>query len=221
MVNKYTNPEKRNENEAVTITNRLGQLSISLPRITDDKRLRGYPGLAGTANRIAQLVPSNVYYVEPFAGTAKVFQETSISKFMGWYLNDKSKFVYQWLLREFGDRAHISNLDFNEIFDMFEDRPNASIVIDQPWHKSFYDKEYSCFDRKDVKTYDMEILKRCGKVKGVFLICSDRKNPRMLKSGFNNYLVTGEYMVAGGYTKTLVTTNQNLDITDKPWVTKI
>lgn len=56
MVNKYTKDIKINENKAKTIINRLGQKSISLPRISDDKRLRGYPGLAGTDSKIAKYI---------------------------------------------------------------------------------------------------------------------------------------------------------------------
>ena len=49
-----TTQEAINENKAVTIVNRLGQKSISLPRIDDGKRWAGYPGLAGTAKKIAK-----------------------------------------------------------------------------------------------------------------------------------------------------------------------
>ena len=78
MVEKWrgikTTQKRINENKPKTIINRLGQKSLSLPRIDDKKRWAGYPSLAGTARKIAKLIPKCKYYIEPFAGTAKVFQ---------------------------------------------------------------------------------------------------------------------------------------------------
>lgn len=210
MVNKYTMPEHKNEHQAKTIINRFKQKSISLPRITDDKRMRGYPGLAGTARKIAKYVPKNIdWYIEPFAGTAKVYQELQFKpNFV--LLNDKSKFVFDWLKRDFHN-INIWDLDFKQCIYKFLDNQKAFFLIDQPWHKELYFQNFSCFDRKDVKTYDEEILELCRHMKGRFIIASDRKNKRMLESGFNNKLIEGDYMVAGGLTKTLITSNMELE----------
>lgn len=221
MVNKYTQPIPKNEDEPVTTFNMLGQRTISLPRITDDKRLRGYPGLAGTARKLAQLVPSNEMYIEPFAGTAKVYQEINKGKFLKFLLNDKSKFVHKWLQQNFMDDPNmtISCQDFEEVMGNFYDKSNISWLIDQPWHKSFYDKNYSCFNRESVKKYDEAVLYYCREMRGKFIICTDRANPRMLKSGFDNYIVVGDYKVAGGFTKTLITTNIRLN--EREWLIRV
>lgn len=205
-INKYYKPAKVNELEAVTIINRLGQKSMSLPRIDETKKLRGYPGLAGTAKKIAELVPPGFSYIEPFAGTAKVYQELlkMPKKHRQYLLNDKSPFVYRWLEREFD--CLIMNEDFRYIMQMCDDK-NSVFLIDAPWHKEIYLQGFSCFDRAKVKDYDEEILELCKKLKGKFLICSDRDNKRMLNSGFRNILIEGEYKVVGGNVKTLVTTN--------------
>ncbi len=203
-MNKYTNNNPKYENIARTIINRLGQKSISLPRISDDKRLRGYPGLAGTASNISKYIPNCYTYVEPLAGTAKVYQELLISP-QYTILNDKSEFVVSWLKKEFPN-VTVNNMDFIDCILKY-DNYNTFFLIDAPWHRSFYDKSYSCFDRKDVKTYDEEILDICRTLKGKFIICSDRSNTRMLSSGFHNRLITGVYKIAGGYTKTLLTSN--------------
>jgi len=210
MTNKYTNNIKTNETVAKTIINRLGQKSISLPRISDDKRLRGYPGLAGTARKISKYIPICKYYIEPFAGTAKVYQELSFKpNFV--FLNDKSEFVFNWLNKEFKN-INIWKFDFKDCMNKFIKMKDAFYLIDIPWHKEIYLQSYSCFDRESVKDYDDEVLELCKKIKGKFIICSDRKNPRMLKSEFNNKLIEGNYKVAGGNVKTLLTSNIDFKI---------
>jgi len=209
MTNKYTMSTPLYEDRAKTIVNRLGQKSISLPRITDDKRMRGYPGLAGTAKAIADILPTCKYYVEPFAGTAKVYQELNRNKYTYAILNDKSPFVYEWLMREFNKdpMTYVYNADFVPIMERFSVQHKALFLIDAPWHREIYLQKYSCFDRETVKEYDEQILEMCRHMNAKFVICSDRKNPRMLKSGFRNKLIEGEYKVAGGNVKTLITTN--------------
>lgn len=213
MVNKYTRPEPTNEDIAKTITNRLGQKSMSLPRIDDTKKLRGYPGLSGTAEIIARCVPKCLFYVEPFAGTAKVYQELmKAGRNPFTILNDKSKFTYNWLKQEFYKVGEciVTNNDFVYCAEGWN-TPVTFTLFDQPWHKEIYLQGFSCFDRERVSDYDEQVLEICNKLQGNFIICTDRKNPRMLNSKFNNYMATGTYKVAGGVVKTLLTTNLKLD----------
>jgi len=201
-----------NEIQAKTIINRLGQKSISLPRITDDKRWAGYPGIAGVARKIAKLIPNCLTYVEPFAGTAKVFQElakrndVSIGQVV---LNDKSRFIYNWLKREFGYDVYVTREDFVKCIKRL-DSNKTFYLIDQAWFKSYYDQKFSCFDRESVKAYDEEVLDLCNHLKGKFIITTRKENKRMLNSGFHNKLIKSEYVVSGKYPRVLITTNLEL-----------
>lgn len=207
-----TNPNPRNEDQAVTIINRFGQKSISLPRIDDKKRLAGYAGITGISRRLARLIPDCDVFCEPLAGTAKVCQELFGPKKISGYpkqfiLNDKSKFVTKWLRKEFnyGD-VEITCTDFKYCIKKYDSK-NTVFVIDQPWFKSFYDQGFSYFDRESVKAYDEEILELCKSIKGKFFITTRRENNRMKKSGFKNIFIQSEYVVMGKYPRVLVTTN--------------
>ena len=205
-----TNPTPRFELKAKTIVNRFGQKSISLPRIDDKKRWAGFPGITGISKRLALLIPKCGIYVEPFAGTAKVFQEVfklnphTANEFV---LNDKSKFVHTWLKKEFRHPdITITRQDFVNCVRRWDSR-NTVFVFDQPWYKSYYDQIFSCFDRNDVASYDDEIIKLCNSIKGKFFITTRIENQRMRKSGFKNILIQSEYVVSGKYPNVLVTTN--------------
>ena len=195
----------KNENIPVTIVNRLGQKSLSMPRIDDKKRWAGYPSLAGTARVIAQLIPKCYYYIEPFTGTAKVYQMLSKEKYKRAVLNDKSKFIYKWLQKEFKPYI-ITKDDFTDCILRWDNK-KTFFLIDMPWYKSYYDQTFSCFDRNSVQDYDNEILELCEKMKGKFIITTRKENQRMLDSKFNNYLVKSEYVLCGKYPKVLLTTN--------------
>jgi len=198
-----------NEKAPKTIINRLGQKSISLPRIDDKKRWAGYPGLAGTARKIAKMIPSPcIRYVEPFAGTAKVYQEALKRKdfrIQTTILNDKSQFVCNWLRKEFPS-TYVFNEDFADCIEHWDDELTF-FLIDEPWNKSYYLQNFSCFNRKSVKEYDEEIIKLCKNMEGKFIITTRKENQRMLKSGFKNKLVKSEYVVSGKYPEVLITTN--------------
>ena len=200
------------ENEPRTIINRLGQKSVSLPRIDDKKRWAGYPGIAGIARQIAEIIPRNLtVYCEPFAGTAKVYQELLKQKrkgFVEYVLNDKSKFVTKWLKKEF-PKARVETGDFVSCIKGW-DSVNTMFVIDQPWNKSYYDQGFSTFTRASVSDYDNEIIKLCKNMKGKFIITTRKENLRMLQSGFTNTLIRSEYVVSGKYPKVLITTNLDL-----------
>lgn len=201
---KTTN-KKINEVQAVTVMNRLGQLTITLPRIDDKKRWAGFPGIAGVAKKIARMIPDCYWYVEPFAGTAKVFQELNFNKYKHAVLNDKSKFIFNWLTQEF-TLSRITNMDFVECIRTF-DTEKTFFMIDGPWFKSYYDQDFSCFNRKSVKEYDEEIIEICKKIKGKFLITSRKENKVYLNSGFKTKLVQSIYPVSGHLPKVLVTKN--------------
>ena len=207
-----TSPIPRNETIAKTIKNRFNQISISLPRIDDKKRWAGFPGLTGWARQIAKLIPVCDYYVEPFAGAAKVAQEflRFKDKNVGVVLNDKSRFVFNWLEKEFkGKVMTVKNNDFRYIVN-FYDSPKAFFLLDQPWNKDFYLQNFACFDRKNVAEYDDEILDLCKNLQGKFIITTRKENQRMLDSEYNKYLIKSEYVVSGHYPELLLTTNLNL-----------
>ena len=201
-----TTAEEINEEEAVTTTNRLGQRTISLPRITDDKRWAGFPGLAGVAKKIAKMVPKCKIYVEPFAGTAKVFQELPTDRYEMAYLNDQSRFVADWLLKEFSATAVIYNSDFTSIIEPL-DSISTFFMLDPPWNKSYYDQKFSCFNRKNINEYYKELLEICNKMKGKFIMTTRKENKLMFDSKFKKVLVKSVYAVSGKYPKVLVTTN--------------
>jgi len=206
-----TKSEKIGEYIPITITNRLGQKSIHLPRIDDKKRWAGYPGLAGTARKIAQMIPSPcITYVEPFAGTAKVYQEALKRKdgfrIQTAVLNDKSNFIRVWLYKEFLSSAFISNDDFVDCMKHWDDE-YTFFLIDPPWNKSYYLQKFSCFNRESVRKYDEEVIELCKNMKGKFIITTRKENKTMLKSGFRNKLVKSEYVVSGKYPEVLITTN--------------
>jgi len=203
-----TTSKKIDELEAITIINRLGQKSMHLPRIDDGKRWAGYPGLAGTAKKIAKLIPFTDTYVEPFAGSVKVYQEYlkrgdwNYSKVI---LNDMSKFVTTWLKKEFKE-AKITSMDFIKCIKKY-DTSHTIFIIDPPWHKSYYDQGFSSFNRDSVKQYDEEIIEICKKLKGKFIITTRKENKIMLKAPFKHKLVKSIYVVSGKYPKVLLTHN--------------
>lgn len=210
-MNKYYRPEPTNENKAKTIINRLGQKSISLPRIDEKKKLRGYPSLSGTASEISKFIPPCKLYVEPFAGTAKVYQELLKKGFKtDTVLNDKSQFIFKWLKDELLT-AFITNQDFIQCIKRW-DGQNTVLLIDAPWNRGIYDHGFSCFDRSKVAEYDNEILELCENLESKFIICSDKNNIRMLNSGWNNRLIEGEYKICNAHVKTLLTSNMELNL---------
>jgi len=203
-----TTQKAKNELRAVTITNRLGQKSMSLPRIDDEKRWAGYPGLAGTAKSIAAMIPYSTTYVEPFAGSAKVYQE--FIKRGDWnfdrvILNDTSDFVNEWLNREFPE-ATTPAMDFAKCIKKY-DSPYTTFIIDGPWIKSYYNQGFSSFNRESVKEYDQEIIKLCENIQGYFIITSRKENLIFKKSRFKNRLIKSIYVVSGKYPRVMLTHN--------------
>lgn len=208
-----TNTSKRHERVPITKINRFNQKTMSLPRIDDKKRWAGYPGITGISRKLALLVPECSMYVESFAGSCKTYQELLKIiplKFNIAILNDKAKFTSEWLKREF-PLAVVTNEDFSDTFQTYNTK-RSFFMIDQPWFPGSYDQSYSCFNRKNIKEYDIEVLKYCEKLQGKFIITTRKENTRMLKSGFNNYLLQSEYVVCGRLPKVLLTTNLKLDL---------
>ena len=204
-----TTSEEINEDEAVTVVNRLGQKTISLPRITDDKRWAGFPGLAGVAKEIAKMVPKCKYFVEPFAGTAKVYQEllkSKSTKYKYVILNDKSKFITDWLLKEIEELTEVTDWDYSNCIHHWDSK-DTFFMIDPPWNKSYYDQKFSSFTKDTVKKYYQEIIEQCEDLKGKFIITTRKENKIMFNSKFKKILVESIYAVSGKYPKVLVTTN--------------
>jgi len=173
-----------------------------------------YPGITGVSRKIARIIEDKVkkpqkYYVEPFAGTAKVYQALNKSKglFYKYILNDKSDFVYKWLKGELAcDFTVITNEDFGLCMLKY-DTEETVFVIDHPWNKSYYNQSFSCFDRNNVKEYNEQVLEICRKLKGKFIITTRRENKLMYQSEFNHKEITSEYPVSGRYPKILLTSN--------------
>lgn len=207
-----TTTKKIHEKKAITILNRYKQKTPSLPRIDDQKRWAGFPGLTGISRQIIKYIPNNTYYIEPFAGAAKVYQELikeKPAKFSIYVLNDTSSFVYEWLKEEFPDPL-ITRLDFTEVIQQYNFK-KSFFLLDWPWYKSYYDQTFSSFNRDSVKQYDQEVLKICESIQGDFMITTRKENTRMLESGFNNYLIQSDYPVSGHLPKVLITTNLKLE----------
>ena len=202
-----TNPTPKNENTPVVITNRLHQLSLSLPRIDDKKRFAGFPGLSGWAAKLAKLIPKSKFYVEPFAGMAKVYQEIDKSKIQYAVLNDKAKYLANVLRKEFPE-ANVTNTDYAYCIKKY-DTPETFFLIDEPWNKFFYAQGFSSFTEESVKQYDEKVLKLCRNIQGKFIVTT--KNSKVFKnSEFNNATVKSIYTVCGNYPEILITTNLKL-----------
>lgn len=198
----------KNEDKALTIINRLGQKSMSLPRITDSKRLAGFAGLAGTARKIAKLIPNVKYYVEPLAGSAKVAQELMKRKDVkigNIVLNDNSDFVFDWLNREFNQNI-ITKDDFADCVREW-DTKDTLFLFDQPWFKNIHDQQYLKFNRESTTAYDKEVLDLCKKMQGKFIITTRKENTTMLNSGYRHKHIKSEYVISGKYPRVLITTN--------------
>lgn len=204
----HTTQKKINELEPITITNRLKQRTISLPRIDNDKRWAGFPGLAGTAKKIANLIIYTANYVEPFAGSVKVYQE--FIKRGDWsydsvILNDLSPFVCKWLRREFPD-TKVTNEDFVKCIKQHDSR-NTFFMFDMPWNKAFYDQTFSMFNRDCVKDYSLELLELCKNLRGKFIVASRVENDVFRKADFYHKTIKSIYVVSGHYPKVLLTSN--------------
>lgn len=196
------------ETKAKTVINRYGQKSLSLPRIDDKKRWAGFAGNTGISRKLVQLIPKCNIFCEPLAGTAKVAQELEKKRIrihMTTILNDKSKFIAKWLRKEF-PMLTITSEDFVKCVNRWDDKQTV-FLFDAPWFRGYYDQTFSCFDRKDVKAYDQELIEICTHMKGKFIITSAQNNRIMKKSGFNNWYLKSEYVVSGNYPRQLITTN--------------
>ncbi len=204
----HTTQKKSNLETPVTILNRLKQRSMSLPWIDDKKRWAGFPGLAGTSKEIASYIPFCSKYVEPFAGSVKVYQEWVKRDTWAWeevILNDLSPYVCKWLRREFPE-AKITNVDFVKCIKKHNSK-HTFFMFDIPWNKSFYDQAFSMFNRKSVKDYGIELLEICQDLKGKFIIASRVENDVFRKADFYHKTITSNYVVSGHYPKQLLTTN--------------
>jgi len=213
-----TTTRRLHEYKPKTIINRFKTLSISLPRIDNKKRWAGFPGLTGVSQLLAKFTPECKYYVEPFAGSAKVYQEIlkiKPLKFQEAILNDNSKFVVTWLKENFSEGPLITKMDFTHIMKIYN-LPNTHMNIDQPWNRGYYDQHFGNFNRKSVIQYDKDVLQQVEKLQGVtFMITTRKENTRMLRSGYNNYLIPSCYVLSGHYPKVLVTTNLRMDAFEK------
>lgn len=206
-----TNPNPRFEKELITTMNRFGQFTFTLPRIDDKKRWAGFPGNTGISRRLAKIIPPCVKYVEPFAGTAKVYQEliklTEKQGYPGKFiLNDKSKKISKWLQILASLETKITCTDFITCVKKHDSKQTV-FLFDPPWFKTYYDQIFSCFDRESVIDYDEQVLHLCHNMKGKFFITSRIENKRMKDSGFKNMLIRSEYVVAGKLPQVLITTN--------------
>lgn len=202
----------KHEDKPKTVINRFGQKTLSLPRITDDKRWAGYPRITGISRKLASIIARQNFlvYIEPFAGTAKVYQEllkkTSIPIVV---LNDTSDFLYKWLKKQFPGPI-IQKKDFWDCV-MSWNLKKSFFMFDLPWFMSSYDQTFSSFNRESVKKYSLEVITLCkGYIHGKFIITTRKENRIMLDSGFNNYLIKSEYAVSGKYPQVLLTTNLKL-----------
>jgi hypothetical protein len=226
-----TTQVRKNEKKAKTVNNRFKQKTFSLARIDDKKRWSGYPGNTGISRKLSKHIPDCLYYVEPFAGTAKVYQaylqrrikESKHRKLKPYsaILNDKSNFVYNWLKKELNYGIIITNADFVNCIKIWDSK-RTFFLLDPPWYQTYYDQSFSCFNRKSVTEYDEQILSLCTgipyknfnkkgyKIKGKFIITTRKENKIMLRSRFNKYLIKSEYVVCGKYPKVLLITNLKL-----------
>lgn len=202
-----TTLKRKFEKKPKTVKNRFGQLTLSLPRIDNNKRWAGFAGLSGTANEIASLIPRSKIYCEPFAGKSCVFQELKNKQYRTAILNDTSPFIRKWLHENFS--ARITAYDFKECMQRFDSK-ETFFLIDPPWYKSYYDQSFSSFNRKSVNEYQDKILELCHQIKGKFIITTRKESIRMLRSGFNHKTITSTYVLSGHYPKVLLTSNLRL-----------
>lgn len=199
-----TNPNSRHESTFKIVKNRLNQFTLSLPRIDDKKRFAGYPGLTGWSKQLASLIPKCKFYVEPFAGMAKVYQELDKSKPDYVILNDKAKPLAK-ILRKIFPETNVTTTDYSYCIKKY-DTPKTFFLIDAPWYENYYAQGFSSFTEKKIKNYDEKILELCKSITGKFIITSKEK--KIYKdSGFVNATIQGIYAVCGNYPKLFITTN--------------
>jgi len=177
---------------------------LSLPRIDDKKRFAGYPGLTGWSKQLASLVPSCKFYVEPFAGMAKVYQELDKSRIQYCILNDKAKPLTK-ILKKLFPESNVTNTDYSYCIKKY-DTAETFFLIDAPWYENYYAQGFSSFTEKKIKNYDEKILDLCKNITGKFIITSKEK--KIFKnSGFTNKKLKGIYPVCGNYPELFITTN--------------
>lgn len=158
-------------------------------------KLRGYPGLAATASFVAEYIGQVEVYVEPFAGKARVAKYVQWLKFL--VLNDKSAYSNDYCKKNFPD-ATVTHTDYIECIKEW-DSPETQFLIDPPWAKSMYEKDFE--DNTDLKgnkivtfidrtpaQYYKEICELVPTLKGNWIICSNHNRKSLIKwAEENNY----------------------------------
>src|SRR3990172_4790502 len=109
----------------------------------------GYPGLACTANKIAQYIPICNQYVEPFAGLGRIAKYVKAEKII---LNDMSDYAIEYLKIHFLS-AEITKEDYLHCIEK-HDSKNTFFLIDPPHRTSAYALNPKTFiDRTDTEYF--------------------------------------------------------------------
>jgi len=203
-----TNPNPTHEESFKVVKNRRGQFTLSLPRIDDKKRLAGYPGLTGWSKTLSELIPKSKFYVEPFSGMAKVYQELDKSKVQYVILNDKAKPLVKVLKKLFPE-TNVTNTDYTHCIKKY-DTPETFFLIDIPWYENYYAQGFSAFTEKNINVYNSKVLNLCDSIQGKFIITS--KDKKIFRdSKFTNHTIKGDYPICGNFPELLITTNLSLE----------
>ena len=184
----HTDSSPKNELKLKTITNRWGQLSLSLPRIDDKKRWAGYPGNTGISRKLARLIKPCITYAEPFSGTAKVAQELMKLKPKSYkkiYLNDTAPKIAAWLKKNF-PKHNVTCKDYTKLVKQLDSKRTV-FLFDPPWFRSYYDTVFSSFNRSNVAEYEEELLELCNTMKATFYITTRLESKRMQQSDFGTF----------------------------------
>ena len=178
-------------------------------------KLRGYAGLTNTAKQIAEYIPKCKLYVEPFAGLGRVAKNIKSDKMV---LNDISPYAINYLEKHFD--AEVTNEDF-EVCIRRWDSIDTFFLIDPPWSKSTYEKDFEDnVDRKGEKyvmvsnltptQYYQKLLEILPTMKGNWILCSNHS--RKIKHPFHEKIVISPKKLMGFNIKTKLISNLPFEI---------
>jgi len=142
--------------------------------------------------------------VEPFAGLGRVAKHIQADQII---LNDKSDYAFDFLEKKFN--AQITNLDFEEMFRLYDSK-DTIYLIDPPWSKTEYEdgcRNRAYCDRTPKEYYDI-IFEWLPKLKAIWFVCGNKDNKQLENPGFFHRLFRSKKKIMGGNISTLVMSNK-------------
>lgn len=141
-------------------------------------------------NLLGKLIPNDLeLYIEPFGGEFGLYEIMRPKPQFAIY-NDINKELYEQVKLKFGDKIQHFNLDYKEIFEMYNNE-NVFYYCDPPYENKFF-YEYNFIEKDHIEL--SEILKN---IKGRFLLSyQDRPLMRELYKDYNFYKYIGTNFIS-------------------------